>query len=383
MLGRLLTACSRFQRPSLRIRLLEDSISPQILQEFRRQVQQPAALDFGSEKHLATLFKLLQTWHEPQETASGLFKFMPMKRSPSAPRSDLATLGDYWLAAAIQKQLIQPMELTQLEGWSRLSAPWRTLVRRNSMGLLDPQGKVWGAPYRWGSLIMVYRERPFNSLDWRPINWSDLWRPELKRRISLPDHPRLVIGIALQSLGYSCNETSLESIPSLTDKLAELQQQVKFYSSDTYLQPLINEDIWLAVGWSTDILSAIKRYRQLKAVMPEQGSLLTADVWVRPAEVESNTGNNVGFTQTTAADLTQRWIDFCWSPQVATQLSISSQGASPIFSETAPNDLPKALKNNPLLLPNPDIFRQSEFLEPFSKEVNAKFLALWTKVRQG
>ncbi|MDJ0701745.1 MAG: extracellular solute-binding protein [Leptolyngbyaceae cyanobacterium MO_188.B28] len=384
----LLTACSRLRRSSLRISLLENSISPQILREFRRQVTQPADLDFSSEEQLAKLFKLLQTWRNPEEKASGLSRFMPIKRTPSASRADLATLGDYWLATAIQQDLIQPMELSRLKGWPSLSERWRTLVRRDRSGLLTPQGEVWGAPYRWGSLIMVYRDPPFKSLDWRPTNWSDLWRPELKQRISLPDHPRLVIGIALQSLGHSCNETDLGRVPNLADKLAQLhQEQIKFYSSDTYLQPLINEDTWLAVGWSTDILPTIQRYRQLKAVIPEPGSLLTADVWVRPAKIESNGiesngEDNADTAQTPTADLIQQWLDFCWSPQVATQLSISSQGASPIFSETAPSDLPNALQNNPLLLPKPETFRQSEFLEPFSEAINNKYLTLWTKVRQ-
>ena len=385
-LGRLLTACTSSRHSVLRIKLLENSIPPQILREFRRQVEQPANFEFGSEEQLPKLFKLLKTWRHPVEESSDWFKLIPINQPLSAPRADLVTLGDYWMAAAIQQQLIQPMDLTQLKGWSSLSAPWKRLIKRDRNGRLDPQGELWGAPYRWGSLIMVYRDHAFKSLDWRPVNWSDLWRPELQQRISLPDHPRLVIGLTLQALGRSCNETDLDSVPDLADKLASLQRQVKFYSSDAYLQPLINEDTWLAVGWSTDILPTMKRYRQLKAMIPDKGAILTADVWVQPAVDDSNgqvKDDNAVSPQTNSVNLTEQWIDFCWRPQVATQLSVSSQGASPIFTDTAPTELPKALQNNPLLLPKPETFRQSEFLEPFSADVSRNYLNLWTRIRQG
>ena len=293
-LAQLLPACGRLRQSSLRIRFLEDSISPQILREFRRQIERPAALDFGSEEQLAELFKLLQTWRYPPPQASGLSKYIPIRRNSSSSRADLVSLGDYWLATAIQKDLIQPMELSQLKGLANLSAPWRQLVRRDRAGRLAPEGKVfWGAPYRWGSLMMVYREQPFKSLDWRPMNWNDLLqKKELKQRISLPDHPRIVIGVALKSLGQSFNKPDLESVSELEETLVQLHKQVKFYSSDTYLQPLINEDTWLAIGWSTDILPAMKRYRQLKAVIPNEGTLLTADLWVQPKITDSDANKN-------------------------------------------------------------------------------------------
>ena len=389
-LGRLLTACSGSGRSVLRIRLLEDSIPPQILREFRRQVEQPANFEFSSEEQLSRLFKLLQTWRDPVEKTSGWsksiptgwFQSLPMSGTLSTIQADLVTLGDYWMADAIQQQLIQPMDLSQLKGWSHLPTLWKRLVTRDRQGRLDPQGDCWGAPYRWGSLMAVYRERPFKSLDWRPANWSDLWRPELKQKISLPDHPRIVIGLALKALGHSCNKPDLASVPDLAAKLAALQQQVKFYSSDAYLQPLINEDTWLAVGWSTDILPTMKRYRQLKAVIPDKGTMLTADVWVQPAADESPVQDNAISTESNSVNLIQQWIDFCWRPHVATQLSVSSQGASPIFTEIAPTELPKALQNSPLLLPKVETFRLSEFLEPLSEDISRDYLNLWTMTRQ-
>jgi spermidine/putrescine-binding protein len=51
-------------------------------------------------------------------------------------------------------------------------------VRRNTGGVIDPKGLVWGVPYRWGSLVFAFRKdklekngiapikvRYYNSLD--------------------------------------------------------------------------------------------------------------------------------------------------------------------------------------------------------------------------
>ena len=43
----------------------------------------------------------------------------------------------------------------------------------------------------------------FEELGWKPKDWSDLWRTELRDRISLLDQPREVIGLTLKKMGFS------------------------------------------------------------------------------------------------------------------------------------------------------------------------------------
>ena len=39
----------------------------------------------------------------------------------------------------------------------RLGPQWRSLVRRNREGQLDPRGLIWAAPYRWGCTLFAVR----------------------------------------------------------------------------------------------------------------------------------------------------------------------------------------------------------------------------------
>ncbi|NJM99072.1 MAG: extracellular solute-binding protein [Phormidesmis sp. RL_2_1] len=86
---------------------------------------------------------------------------------------------------------------------------------------------------------------------------------------------------------------------------AQLQQQVKTYDSANQLKALVNEDVKAVVAWSSDVVTALDRYRDLKMVLPEEGSLLSADMWVRPKGAQMS-------------PLAQQWIDFCWQTEAAT-----------------------------------------------------------------
>ncbi|NJM56440.1 MAG: hypothetical protein HC857_01815 [Synechococcales cyanobacterium RU_4_20] len=94
--------------------------------------------------------------------------------------------------------------------------------------------------------------------------------------------PREVIGLTLKSLGASYNTADLSAVAELKPKLAALDGQAKFYSSNHYLEPLLLEDTWVAVGWSGDLLPLLQRDRHLALVYPKSGTALWADLWVQP-----------------------------------------------------------------------------------------------------
>lgn len=104
-----------------------------------------------------------------------------------------------------------------------------------------------------------------------------------------------------------------------------LQSQVKLYSSDNYLQPLLLEDTWVAVGSSAKLLPLLQCDRNLGIIFPSSGSSLWADLWVKPkpfkpADASAEAENA----------LASKWIDFCWSPKVIKLITNLSNGASPL-----------------------------------------------------
>ncbi len=360
ILSQLAGGCGQRVRPTLRVHLLKNSIPPILLRKFRQAQASPVVLDFAPSAVLQDLFARLQKWQQNP----------PGENSPQ-----LVTIGDYWLNAAIEQKLIQPLDYQKLTRWGELPKLWQDLVRRDDQGNLANDGSVWGAPYRWGTTAIAYRRDKFQPLGWEPTDWSDLWRPELRDRISLPNHPREVIGLTLKKLGHSYNTEKLANIPKLKAELQQLHTQVKFYSSDTYLEPLIIGDTWLAVGSSTDILQVMERQSQIKVVIPASGTAIWADLWVQPTPAAKNTSSEPN------QNLPYQWIDFCWQPEVAPILSLIADGASPLLTTTDRQTLPESLQQNTALLPAKDIIDKSEFIQHQPPEITAQYTQLWQEIR--
>lgn len=374
----MLTGCSRPPGSTLTLQLLQRSIPLQVLSQFT-QAHPAITLQTTPEAQLQSLFERLQTWQRTSKTSPppsswrlpDWVPFVGDRSKQVVP--DLVTLGDYWLDPAIQQGLLQPLDPRQFQNWQNLDPQWQALVTRSTpAGQSSTQNQVWAAPYRWGSTVIAYRQDVFAARQLTPpTDWSDLWRSDLRGRISLLDNPREVIGLTLKKLGKSYNTDNLTAIAHLKAELLTLQQNIKFYSSTNYLQPLLLEDTWVAVGWSQDILPWITRSQQIAAIVPRSGTALWADLWVRPTSSPAPTASHAA-----------AWIDFCWQTRIANQITQLSQATSPITLTLPPEQLPSELQHQALLLPDRTIWQASEFLQPLSKSAIQQYQTVWETVRQ-
>ncbi|MEO0770437.1 MAG: extracellular solute-binding protein [Cyanobacteria bacterium J06649_4] len=388
----LLASCSR-SADSLKITLLEGAVPQEILRQFRNQIAEP--VDLTTLAQTQRIFQRLQRWQQtPTENASFWQRFLPGNQAATAPVADtLVSLGDYWLKAAIAQDLIEPLTLPD-ETWELLPFQWQQFVSRDATGQsISPDNaerQRWAAPYKVQSLVIVYRQSQYpaapsastaSASSQSPFQqWRDLLDPELRQRIALPDHPNLALGL-LQKIETGSFNTSFNSLVNssasttqlvqqlndeLSEPFAQLNQQVRTYDASNALKALINEDVDIVIAWSGDVTTALRRYQDLRAVVPAEGSLLSADLWVQPK----------GALLSEAA---KQWIAFCWESGPATQLSISSRGISPVFlgEEVI---LPTAVGQN--LLAGPAL-QNSEPLLLLPDAMQAAYVALWKQLRTG
>ena len=374
-LAQLLSGCSDSQK-ILEILFLANSVPIQLIGDFRKAIRQDGKVDFTPQNQLYQAFdSLLKLSEVKKENSQSQNLFNQILNQPKNHPS-LVSLGDYWLSPAIEQNLLQPLEAKSLTNWQKLPSSWQKLVQRNNKGNITSQGKIWGAPYRWGSTVIAYKRDKLDELGLTIKDWQDLWNPKLSSRISLLDSPRETIGLTLKKLGHSYNTEDLSSIPNLEEELLALHQQAKLYSSDRYLEPLILDDTWVAVGWSTDILPVIKRYPEIEFAIPQSGTSLWADLWVKPRLEQAVADEN------NISSVVEKWIDFCWESKAAKQISLFTDGVSPISLSMESEELPEDLQNNIFL--NSDIIKseQSEFLLPQTPETKQQYRDLWLKIRQ-
>jgi putative spermidine/putrescine transport system substrate-binding protein len=362
-----LVGCRR-KAALLQVSLLGQSVPSQLVSKFSSSIESQADLKLVLASSAERLFTELQRNSDPQKDPKrqpNLFESISNLIFGAPPKSvsKVTSLGDYWLEAAIAQDLIRPWPTELSKGWDTLDPEWQKMVRRDATGQLSDSGKVWGAPYRWGATLIAYRKDKFQDLGWTPTDWSDLWRPELKNKISLLDQPREVIGLTLKKLNFSYNTQDLSTIPNLISELKALDGQAKFYSSSHYLQPLVLKDTWAAVGWSTDILAAQNNESEIGFVIPQSGTALWSDVWVWP---------KVG-----SADdkLLQQWAAFWWKPDIARALMQFTDAASTVRQDRWPPG-PTAQ-----FISSQSWFSKSEALEPLSDISRQQYQSLWQQMR--
>ena len=360
----LLSACQN-QASDLQIAFLKDSLPLQLINNLPQDLQSLGKIKLNAKLNLKELFDLLLTQQGKKvslEEDNSSFQIPQVFPKSSVRKTDIFTLGNYWLTSAIKEELIKPLDISKLKHWQKVSPSFQKLVNRNSDGYLSKQGEVWGAPYRWGLTMIAYRNDKFKKLGWEPTDWHDLWNQDIKHRLSLLNQPREIIGLTLKKLGYSYNSDNIETVTNLLNELKSLHQQVKFYDDRNYLQPLILGDTWIAVGWSTDILPITERYRNISAIAPRSGTALWADMWVQPKPQANH-------------NLTEKiypWIDFCWESKSAKQINLFTKGMSTV-------EVSSHLKNKylPITL---DILEKSEFIEHLSAQSLQKYKNIWQQL---
>ncbi|XP_042505943.1 spermidine-binding periplasmic protein SpuE isoform X2 [Macadamia integrifolia] len=355
----------------LRVVALRGSVPPSWLKEFMRAQGRRSNLRLEFRGNLVDIFSDLSV----ASTKGNL-------ELKSAMAADIITVGDSWLSLAIKKGLIEPIK--DIEGqdcFKCLSDKWKVYLRRNNNGELYSRGEIWAVPYRWGSMVIAYKKSKFQKHNLAPIeDWRDLWRPELAGKISMVDSPREVVGAVLKYMGASYNTKDIESQVSggrktVMQNLAVLQKQVRLFDSAYYLKAFGVGDVWVAVGWSSDILPAAKRMSNVAVIVPKSGASLWADLWAIPSASRFST-NRIGGRVRGPSPLIYQWMEFCL--QVARALPFKQEvvpGASPFTPEEPSVEAslestrrrPKLETNLIAGVPPPEILSRCEFLEPLTE----------------
>ncbi len=375
-LGSGLTSCQDGSQQVLRILALKGSIPSQLLSEFSKSIQPTTArIELVAEAQFKEIITELQEWRKTGKAeAKGLkVPLVPPTKSPEYI-PNLVSIGDAWLATAIGEKSIQPIDPKSLANWNKLESRWHEVAQRDDKGISNSNGQIWGVPYRWGTTVILYRRDKFieNNIP-LPTDWKDLWNPQLNQRISLLDRSREVIGLTLKKLRSSYNTADLSQAKSLKADLAKLHQQVKFYSSDNYLQPLLMGDTWAAVAWSSDAIDLIQKNSNMGAIVPRSGTAIFTDLWVQPT---SPTKQSIEQTK-----LTNQWLDYCLQPKVVNQISLLTSSGSPLLTSMNPSEILPDVRGNLLVLPPKDILDKSEFIYPLSQKSQLEYDRLWQEIR--
>lgn len=185
---------------------------------------------------------------------------------------DIAVPSEYMIEKMKVEKLLIPLDKKKIPNLKNIDPYFLDLP-------FDDNNK-YSVPYFWGTVGIVYNPSLVGDLDFS--SWDDLWDPSLKRKVFLVDGAREVIGMGLNSLGYSLNSLDDQELREATDKLITLAPNVKAIIGDEITPLMINNEATVALTWSGQAADMMYENEELDFAVPEEGSNLWFDNMVIP-----------------------------------------------------------------------------------------------------
>lgn len=221
---------------------------------------------------------------------------MMTKISQGGTAFDISIPSEYAISKMKEENLLQKLDHGKLPNLQYIDPRFMHLS-------FDPDN-AYSIPYFWGTLGIVYHPDLVGDLTFE--SWDELWSEQLRNQILLVDGAREVIGMGLNSLGYSLNDTNEEHLQEAVKKLTKLTPNVKAIVGDEIKMLLANEEAAVGLVWSGDASEIMEENDVLEYTVPEEGSNLWFDNMVIPASARNVEGAH-------------QFINFMLDPEVAAQ----------------------------------------------------------------
>lgn len=209
---------------------------------------------------------------------------------------DVAVPSEYAISKMKEDDLLLPIDHSLIPNLTHIDPRFMNLS-------FDPDN-AYSVPYFWGTVGIVYHPDLVGGLTFE--SWDDLWDPSLRNNVFLLDGAREVMGMGLNSLGYSLNDTNEDHLQEALRKLSELTPNVKAIVGDEIKMLIANEEAAAGLVWSGDASEIMYENEELDYVVPQEGSNLWFDNMVIPRSARNIEGAH-------------QFINFMLDPEVAAQ----------------------------------------------------------------
>lgn len=232
------------------------------------------------------------------------------------------------------------------------------------MNLSFDDNNKYSIPYFWGTVGIIYN--PKLLPDKKFESWNDLWDKDLENQILLVDGAREVMGMGLNSLHYSLNDTNEEHLQQAKEKLDKLTPNIKAIVGDEIKMLLAQEEAAVGLVWSGDAADIMWENENLDYVVPKEGSNLWFDNMVIP-----KTAKNV--------DGAHKFINFMLDPENAAQ-NADYVGYSTPNSE-ALKLLDKEVSSDERFYPSAELTQRLEVYDNLGKKMLAHYNELFLEFK--
>ena len=241
----------------------------------------------------------------------------------------------------------------------------------SNLGNLDPKlmnkpfdpDNAYSVPYMWGSTAIAVNTKDPDAAS--VTSFGDLWKPELKGKLLLPNDMRGVLAMGLKRLGHSLNESDPAKVGQACDLLMPLMASVRVFDSDSPKQAMLNNEVQAAVLWNGEAYIAAGENPDIRYVYPKEGYSL----WVDNLCIPVNAAN---------VENAHVFIDYLLRPEVAAFICQEMGYSTPNLAAKA--ILPEEVRSNPIVYPSPEDMDLGEFETDLGEAVKA-YEECWMRLK--
>ena len=143
----------------------------------------------------------------------------------------------------------------------------------------DP-GNKYSMPYSWGTTGICYRADLMKGNE--PTSWNDLLmpKPQYKGKVTMLATERWLMLPAQKALGYSINTQDEAQMGKVKDLLIKAKSNLLAYDDTTFYDRLVSGEAVMVEAWDGWCNYGIAKNKNIKFVIPKEGSDLWADTMV-------------------------------------------------------------------------------------------------------
>lgn len=267
---------------------------------------------------------------------------------------DIVVPSDYMIKKMKDYDMLVKLDKSKIPNFDNLNP--------KLLDLSFDHGNEYSIPYFWGTLGIVYNPNLVDE-DMTFEKWEDLWDPRLKNEILLVDGAREMLGLSLQSLGYSVNETDEVTLKLAEKKLELMGSNVKAINNDEKTLLMAQNEAKVAITFSGNAAEMIEQNEDLVYSVPKAGSNIWFDNMVIPKVAKNQ-------------EAAYKFINFMLEPENAAQNAEYIGYTTPV--EAALELLPEEVVEDEQFYPNEETMEHLEVYDshpqPIVQLLNDLFL---------
>lgn len=266
---------------------------------------------------------------------------------------DIIIASDYIIKIAAGEGLIQEIDKEKVPNYKNIDPVFQNFF-------YDEENKLT-VPYGPGIPLIVYNPAVVEA---EMTGYESLWDPSLKNSVALMDSERVVMGMALKTMGESFNTEDLDVLNKAGDKLMGLAPNIRVLSQNQTQDFLLSGEVDAAFLFTSQVALALQQNPDLKVVYPKEGLGFGVDAAFIPSQAPNS-------------DNAHTFLNYILDGKVGAEISQQTYYLCP--NQAAYEFLPEEFQKS-LVIRAEDI-SEGEFIQDISLEATSLHEELWTKFK--